>query len=169
MNYHNITHDDMKNGDGIRVVLWVAGCEHNCPECHNPETHNYDGGIPFDTEALYELRRELSKDYISGITFSGGDPLAPKNREEVSNLIYWVRQCFPSKTIWIYTGYKYEQLVFEGNYSACHILKNIDVLVDGRYIKELRDTNLKWRGSSNQRVLDMKQTLETGREVLHCE
>lgn len=169
MFYHNITHDDMNNGDGIRVVLWVAGCEHHCPECQNPETHDYESGIPFDEEAMVELATELKKDYVSGITFSGGDPLAPKNRIEVAELIHWVRENFPTKTIWVYTGYKYEQLTFEGNFFACYILKNIDVLVDGRYNKDLRDVNLKWRGSKNQRVLDMKKTLETGREVLHCE
>ena len=169
MNYHNITHDDMNNGDGIRVVLWVAGCEHHCPECQNPETHDYESGIPFDDEALYEIAKELHKDYVTGITFSGGDPLAPKNRSEVLYIINWIRTYYPTKTIWLYTGYKYEQLVFEGNYKTCQILKNIDVLVDGRYNKDLRDVNLKWRGSKNQRVLDMKKTLETGREVLHCE
>lgn len=169
MNYHNITTDDMNNGDGLRVVLWVAGCEHHCPECQNPQTHNYESGIPFDDNALNELRKELSKDYIAGITLSGGDPLAPKNREIVADIVYWVRYNFPDKTIWVYTGYKYEQLVFEGNFSACFILKNIDVLVDGRYKKDLRDVNLKWRGSSNQRVLDMKKTLQAGREVLWCD
>ena len=169
MNYHNITKDDMNNGDGIRVVLWVAGCEHHCPECQNEQTWDYFSGIPFDDNALQELRKELSKDYVSGITFSGGDPLASRNRIMVSSIISWVKEFFPDKTIWLYTGYKYEQLVFEGNHKVCQILKNIDVLVDGKYIKELRDVNLKWRGSKNQRVLDMKKTLETGREVLHCE
>ena len=169
MFYHNITHDDMNNGDGIRVVLWVAGCEHNCPECQNPETHDYKGGIPFDDEAMNEIFVELNKDYVTGITFSGGDPLAPKNRFQVSHLVEWIKRKFPNKTIWVYTGYTYEHLLSEGDPRTDFVLKSIDVLVDGRYNKDLRDVNLKWRGSKNQRVLDMKKTLETGREVLHCE
>lgn len=172
MNYHNITKDDMNNGDGIRVVLWVAGCEHHCPECQNEQTWDYDSGIPFDQKALDELREELSKDYVSGITLSGGDPLAPKNRREVADIIYWVRNNFPNKTIWVYTGYIYELLSFiagtfgESTYS---ILKDIDVLVDGRYNKDLRDVNLKWRGSSNQRVIDVQKSLSTRNIVLHCD
>lgn len=169
MNYHNITKDDMNNGDGLRVVLWVAGCEHHCPECQNQQTWDYNSGILFDEKALLELRKELNKDYVSGITLSGGDPLAPKNRDMIFSIIQWVRGSFPDKTIWLYTGYKYEQICFEGNYVACCILKNIDVLVDGRYMKDKIDINLKWRGSSNQRVLDMKKTLETGKEVLWCD
>lgn len=169
MFYHNITHDDMNNGDGIRVVLWVAGCEHHCPECQNPETHDYESGIPFDSEAISEIFDELNKDYVSGITFSGGDPLAPDNRFEVAKLIDLIKILYPTKTIWLYTGYTYEQLMSEGENFSCFILKNIDVLVDGRYNKDLRDVNLKWRGSKNQRVLDMKKTLKEGREVLHCE
>lgn len=169
MNYHNITKDDMKNGDGIRVVLWVAGCEHYCHECHNKQTWSYESGIYFDDLALDELRKELSKSYVSGITFSGGDPLAPRNREEVLNIIKWVREYFPDKTIWVYTGYKYEQLLFEGNHLAVAIIKNTDVLVDGEYKNHLRDTNLKWRGSSNQRVIDVKKSLEKCGAVLHCD
>lgn len=169
MNYHNITKDDMNNGDGIRVVLWVAGCEHHCPECHNPETWGYESGIPFDFIAENEIIAELDKDYISGITLSGGDPLAPNNRKRILFTVRWIKKHYPRKTIWLYTGYKYEQLVFEGDSDVIQILKNIDVLVDGRYEKDLRDTSLKWRGSSNQRVLDMKKTLQTGREVLYCD
>lgn len=169
MFYHNITHEDMKNGDGIRVVLWVAGCEHHCPECQNPETWDYDSGIPFDNLAIEEIVTELKKDYVAGITFSGGDPLAPQNRYEVLQIIQWIRKYMPEKTIWIYTGYKYEQLVFEGNYITCQILKNIDVLVDGRYVKELRDVNLKWRGSKNQKVIDVQKSLKENKIVLWCD
>lgn len=169
VNYHNISKDDMNNGDGIRVVLWVAGCEHHCPECQNPQTWDYNSGIPFDDSAILEIHHELNKDYISGITFSGGDPLAPENCKEVLRLIRYIKNCFPEKTIWVYTGYKYEQLMFEGKYAPTQILKAIDVLVDGRYKKDKRDVSLKWRGSKNQRVLDMKKTLETGRAVLWCD
>lgn len=169
MNYHNISKDNMNNGDGVRVVLWVSGCEHHCPECHNPETWNYSSGINFDGNALAEIYDELSKDYVNGITFSGGDPLAPQNREFVEHIIKWISKCFPNKTIWVYTGYKYEQLCFEGNYYVISILKNTDVLVDGKYKKDLRDTDLKWRGSKNQRVIDVQKSLREGRAVLWCD
>lgn len=171
MNYHNITKDDMNNGDGIRVVLWVAGCEHHCPECHNPETWCYNSGIPFDYSALKELREELRKDYVSGITISGGDPFAPENRRATTGIVHWVRENFPSKTIWIYTGYTYEELIGIGIVDP-HIwcvLLEFDVLVDGKYNKDLRDTSLKWRGSSNQRVIDMKKSLSRMEVVLHCD
>lgn len=168
MNYHNITHDDMKNGDGLRVVLWVSGCSHRCPECQNQETWDYFSGIPFDDYALQEISEELQKDYISGITFSGGDPLSTINMQEVLHLMLWVKKYYPEKTIWVYTGYTYEKLLdLGGLYNI--ILNNCDVLVDGEYKKDLRDVNLKWRGSSNQRVIDVKKSLKEGKVVLHCE
>ena len=169
MRYHNISKCDMNNGEGIRVVLWVSGCEHCCEECHNEKTWDYNSGIEFDASALDEIIEELEKDYVSGITFSGGDPLAPYNREMTMALVNWVRINYPHKTIWVYTGYKYEQLVFEGNFANTIILKSIDVLVDGKYEKDLRDTSLKWRGSRNQRVIDVKKSLEKGEAVLHCD
>lgn len=169
MNYHNITKDDMNNGDGLRVVLWVAGCPHHCPECQNPQTWDYDSGIQFDDSALAELRYELRKDYISGITLSGGDPLAPKNRYTVLKIVEWVKRTFPTKTIWLYTGYKYDALIFEGNYEAVQIIRNCDVIVDGEYKKDLRDVNLKWKGSKNQRVINVQESLRTGGIVLHTQ
>ena len=152
MHYHNITKDDMLNGDGLRVVLWVAGCAHACPGCHNPETWDAAGGIPFDQAAKDELFAELEKDYISGVTFSGGDPLFPGNRETVGALCREIRQRFPDKTIWMYTGYRWEQI------SELAILDTVDVLVDGRFEQALADTALHWRGSANQRLIDVQRT-----------
>ena len=152
MNYHNITKDDMLSGDGLRVVLWVAGCAHACPGCHNPETWEADSGIPFDQAAKDELFAELEKDYISGVTFSGGDPLFPGNRETVGALCREIRQRFPDKTIWMYTGYRWEQI------SELAILDTVDVLVDGRFEQALADTALHWRGSANQRLIDVQRT-----------
>ncbi|MFQ7240887.1 anaerobic ribonucleoside-triphosphate reductase activating protein [Agathobaculum sp.] len=152
MHYHNITKDDMLNGDGLRVVLWVAGCAHACPGCHNPETWEADSGIPFDQAAKDELFAELEKDYISGVTFSGGDPLFPGNRETVGALCREIRQRFPDKTIWMYTGYRWEQV------SELAILDTVDVLVDGRFEQALADTALHWRGSANQRLIDVQRT-----------
>lgn len=152
MHYHNITKDDMLNGDGLRVVLWVAGCAHACPGCHNPETWEADSGIPFDQATKDELFAELEKDYISGVTFSGGDPLFPGNRETVGALCREIRQRFPDKTIWMYTGYRWELI------SELAILDTVDVLVDGRFEQALADTALHWRGSANQRLIDVQRT-----------
>ena len=110
MRYHNITKDDMLNGDGLRVVLWVAGCEHHCKDCQNPVTWDINGGIVFDENAKQEIFNELEKPYISGITFSGGDPLHIKNREDVGMLINEISKKFPSKTIWVYTGYEWNDV-----------------------------------------------------------
>ena len=163
MNYHNITTEDFLNGDGLRTVLWVAGCDHHCPFCQNPETHDPCGGILFDHAAYVELQENLKKDYISGITFSGGDPLYKRNRETVTDLAKEIRAQFPNKTIWCYTGSKYEDV------KDLEIMEYIDVLVDGEFIQALKDDKLYWRGSSNQRVIDIPKTRETGNICLHCE
>lgn len=150
MNYHNITKDDMLNGEGLRVVLWVAGCSHYCDECQNPITHNPKGGIPFDVNARIELYKELNKPYIQGVTFSGGDPLHPCNRDEITNIAKFIKGVWKDKDIWCYTGYTYEEV------KDLEVLKYIDVLVDGEFVKELKDNNLEWVGSSNQRVIRLK-------------
>lgn len=163
MNYHNITKDDMLNGDGLRTVLWVSGCRLHCKNCQNPETWDYNSGILFDDKAEKELFDSLNHDYISGITFSGGHPLDPNNYQTVLDLCKKFRSVFDnSKTIWIYTGYTWEQV------KDLEIMQYIDVLVDGAFIEELKDEKLYWRGSSNQRVVDVQKTLQTGQIVLHC-
>ena len=183
INYHNITHDDMNNGDGLRVVLWLSGCSHHCYNCQNPQTWNPDSGIPFDESAKEEIFNELSKDYISGITFSGGDPLYENNLDEVLKLVKEIRISFPEKSIWLYTGYdfdllnskynEYKYTPFAANadewLTRWEIISNINVLVDGEYIDEQRDITLKWRGSSNQRVIDVKQSLTQNKIVLYCD
>ena len=161
MRYHNITKDDMRNGDGLRVVLWVAGCSHCCRECQNPLPWDPDGGLPFTETEKQELFAELEKSYISGITFTGGDPLYKTNEPEITALAKEIRERFPSKTIWLYTGFEWEQLFNH------EILTYIDVLVDGRYVKELRDTQLHWRGSSNQHVINVQESLQKGCMVLY--
>lgn len=155
MRYHNITKDDMLNGDGLRVVLWVAGCSHCCRECHNPVTWDPDGGLPFDENAKQEIFGQLEKEYISGITFSGGDPLHSANRSEVRNLMAEIREKYPDKTIWLYTGDVWENIMNDA------IMKYVDVLVDGEFVVEEKDTSLHWKGSRNQRVIDVQRTLES--------
>ncbi|MBR5304401.1 MAG: anaerobic ribonucleoside-triphosphate reductase activating protein [Candidatus Gastranaerophilales bacterium] len=162
MNYHNITKDDMLNGDGLRVVLWVSGCTHCCDGCQNPETWEVSSGIEFDASAKEELFEALEPDYISGITFSGGDPLHPFNRAEVLGIAKELKEKMPSKTVWLYTGFLWEEI------KDAIDLSSIDVLVDGEFKQELNDNNLKWIGSSNQRIIDVQATLKEDSIVLHC-
>lgn len=161
MRYHNITKDDMLNGDGLRAVLWVAGCNHNCRKCHNPVTWDIRGGLAFDEAAREELFAELAKPYISGITLSGGDPLHPDNREDIGRLIDEICERFPNKTIWLYTGYDWEEV------EHLPYLKKVDVVVDGEFKNNLKDKRLHWKGSANQRVIDVWPTFMTGQIVLH--
>lgn len=162
MRYHNITKDDMLNGDGLRVVLWVSGCSYCCKDCHNPVTWDPNGGLPFDRAAREELFAKLDKDYISGVTFSGGDPLHTNNREEIGRLAAEIKERFPEKTIWLYTGAQWESI------RDIPWLGLIDVLVDGEFEVEKKDATLKWKGSSNQRVIDVKASLAEDRVVLHA-
>lgn len=183
INYHNITHDDMNNGDGLRVVLWLSGCSHHCYNCQNPQTWNPDSGIPFDESAKQEIFTELSKDYISGITFSGGDPLHENNLDEVLKLVRDARTSFPDKTIWLYSGYdfdllnskynEYKYTPFAANadewLTRWEIISNVDVLVDEEYIDEQKDLTLKWRGSKNQHVINVKESIKNNKIILYCD
>lgn len=162
MNYIDIYKNDTTNGPGVRVVLWVSGCSHHCKECHNPQTWDENAGNYFDKTAKKDLFDALAKPYIKGITFSGGDPLYSTNVLTILELVTEIREKFPQKDIWLYTGYTYEDLM-EINSPQMNIrreiLKNIDVLIDGEFIIDKKDLRLKWRGSSNQRVIDMPKTL----------
>ena len=177
MNYHNITYPDQNNGDGLRVVLWLSACNHHCFNCQNPQTWDVNSGIPFDESAKEELFRELDKDYISGLTLSGGDPLHEANLDGVLNLVNEIRLLFPNKTIWIYSGYRWSEIFNDEIYltKECtgwkrrKIVNQCTVMVDGRYIDSQRDITLKWRGSSNQRVIDIQQSLQKGEIVLWTE
>ena len=174
MNYHNITYPDMNNGDGLRVVLWLSGCSHHCYNCQNPQTWDVNSGIPFDESAKGELFRELSKDYISGLTLSGGDPLHEANLDGVLDLVNKIRLSFPNKTIWIYSGYQWSEIFNDGVYLTrdCagwkrrEIVKKCDVMIDGKYMDSLRDPQLKWKGSSNQHVINIEKSMIKGEIVL---
>lgn len=162
MRYHNITKDDMLNGDGLRVVLWMAGCSHGCYKCQNPITWDPKGGLLFDEEAKAELFEALGKSYTSGVTFSGGDPLFMESRSDLLKLVKEIKEKFPTKTMWLYTGYLWEEV------KDLEIVSYLDVLVDGRFIYEQFDATLLWKGSANQRVIDVQQTLAMGKVVLHA-
>ena len=155
----------MNNGDGLRVVLWVAGCSHCCKECQNPMTWDPNGGLPFDEAAKKEIFDQLDKSYISGITFSGGDPLHSANRDGVLALAKEIREKYPDKTIWLYTGYCWKDIYEE------EIVNYLDVVVDGEFKIEEKDNTLMWKGSKNQKVIDVRRTLGSPdilTPILHC-
>ena len=159
--YHNILHDDMRNGPGLRVVLFLSGCAHHCVGCHNPQTWDPKSGIEFDQSAWDEIMEQLSKSYINGITFSGGDPLNPLNQSLVRNLCEYIRKVYPDKNIWLWTGFTWETIENK------EILEYLDVLIDGQFKETLHDPRLKWCGSSNQRVIDVQRSLKEEKIVLY--
>ena len=153
MRYHNITKDDMLNGSGLRVVLWLSGCDHGCQGCHNKITWDSSNGILFDSAAEKEIFELLDKDYISGITLSGGDPLFLSNREDVTAFAKKIKEQYPTKSIWLYTGYLWEEI------NTLPITAYINVVIDGQFVEELKNSRLKWIGSSNQRIIDVQKSL----------
>lgn len=163
MNYVKISKMSISNGVGIRVVLWVSGCSHHCDGCHNPQTWNENAGKKFTEETLAILDSELSKPYVRGVTFSGGDPLFEYNRECIYEIIKHIREKFPDKDIWLWTGYLWEEI------KHLDVIKYVDVLIDGEYDKSKRDITLAWRGSSNQKVINVKESLKKNRIVLYCD
>lgn len=165
MNYHKIEKFSVENGNGIRVVLWISGCSLHCRGCQNPHTHSFKSGKLFDEAAKQELFEALDKPYIQGITFSGGHPLEPENVEEVISLAREIKEKFPTKDIWLYTGYLWEEIYYK---QIARILLYIDVLIDGEFIEEQKDLTLLWRGSSNQRVIDVQESLKKGGIILYC-
>ena len=164
MNYHNIKTDDMLNGDGLRVTCWVSGCNMGCFNCYNPQTWDFNSGIPFTEDTMQEILYDLSKPYIKGCTLSGGHPLDPHNAPKVLEIVKRVKMVFPNKDIWIYSGYVWEDII--NDETLREILKYTDVLVDGAYIDELRDISLPFRGSSNQRIIDVPKSLEQNKVIL---
>jgi len=153
----------MLNGSGLRVVLWVSGCNHHCPGCHNPITWDAEDGLDFDETAKEELFAELRKEYISGITFSGGDPLHEKNLMEITALAEEIKERFPDKNIWLYTGAMYEDI------EKLPVFACVDVCVDGEFIEKEMDPKLLWKGSKNQRVIDVKESKKREKTILYCE
>ena len=167
MRYHNITTDDMRNGDGLRTVLWLAGCDHYCIGCHNRNTWNPNNGLDFDNKAEDELFEKLKPDYISGLTLSGGDPLFIDNRSEVLRLVGNVKRIYPNKTIWLYTGYTWEEINTMVDITPYHIIRFVDVLVDGKFRESMADIKYPWAGSSNQRVIDVRRSIEEGEVIIY--
>lgn len=151
----------MLNGDGLRVVLWVSGCNRRCEDCQNPQTHDRYSGIPFDEAAEKELFDALKPDYISGLTLSGGHPLEWYNIAECERICKKFKLMFPKKTIWLYTGLKWNVVKYY------KIMKYIDVVVDGPFLPKYKDNNYPWAGSTNQKVIDVQKSLKSKEVVLH--
>lgn len=156
MNFHKITRNDVANGIGIRTVLWVSGCSHHCKGCHNPETWDINSGKLF-TEDDYNTLIEYTKpDYVNGLTLSGGDPFHILNRDYLVELLVRFKEQLPNKSIWSYTGYSWDDI------KNTALIKNLDVLVDGKFIESKKDVSLDYCGSYNQRVIDVQKSLKSG-------
>ena len=166
MYYGNIKYYDISNGDGVRTSLFVSGCNHHCKGCFNEVAWDFNYGKEFSYNTLKEILNSLKPDYIAGLSILGGEPLDYKNINAVSTIVEVVRKSFPNKSIWVYTGYTYEELLERNNLFTSLILNKIDALVDGKFIEELKDISLKFRGSSNQRIIDMNKTRELGEITL---
>lgn len=160
MNYMQIDKTSISNGLGVRTVLWCAGCSIHCPGCHNPSTWGFNSGKPFNKETKRELFKMLDKPYIKGITFSGGNPL--DSFPEVFTLCKEIKETFPTKDIWLYSGYTFEDIT---ETMMSMVLEYVDVLVDGPYIAEQRDITLAFRGSANQRIINVQETLKQGKII----
>ena len=156
MNYAKIKPVDVANGEGVRVSVFVSGCPHHCKGCFNQELWNYDAGQEFTYNTVVDIIKLCSKSYITGLSLLGGEPLDPNNLQNMTLLAYKFKQIFPNKTIWCYTGYRFEEV------SHLNIMKYLDVVVDGKFVQCLKDPRLKFRGSSNQRIIDVKKTLGSG-------
>lgn len=167
MNYCNIKYCDIANGEGVRTTLFVSGCTNRCEECFQPETWDFHYGEPFTEDVENRIMESLKPFYVNGLTLLGGEPFEPSNQKALVGFVRRVRETFPEKNIWCFTGFTLEELLREGSHPRCgvtdELLSMIDVLVDGRYVKELKDISLRFRGSSNQRLINLPKTLQEGR------
>lgn len=170
MNYGAVKYCDIANGLGCRTVLFVSGCRNACKGCFQPETWAFDYGKPFDETIQNEILKSLEPSYVQGITLLGGDPFEEENQEALVPFMRKVKECYPDKNVWAYTGYVYDKDLIPGGRKHTEnteeLLSMIDILVDGPFVQEKKNLMLKFRGSENQRVLDIKKTLETGKIIL---
>jgi anaerobic ribonucleoside-triphosphate reductase activating protein len=173
MNYAGIKYTDIANGLGCRTVLFVSGCRNHCKDCFQPHTWDFDYGEAFDEKVQQEILDSLAPSYVQGLTLLGGEPFEPENQVELVKFVRRVKKQYPKKDIWAFTGYVYDVDLIEGGRKYCEVtdelLSMLDVLVDGPFIAEQKNLMLKFRGSANQRVLDMKKTLKSGEIVLYME
>ena len=167
MNYAEIKNFDIANGEGVRVSLFVSGCTHHCKNCFNPETWSFDYGEPFTAETEDKIISELEPDYINGLSLLGGEPFEPANQAVLLPFLRRVKERFPDKTVWCYTGYLFDTELLSESRARCEhtdeMLSLIDVLVDGEFVQELYNISLQFRGSSNQRIIDVQKSLNSGK------
>ena len=172
MNYANIKTYSIENGTGVRVSLFVSGCTHHCKNCFNAEAWDFEYGKPFTKETEDEVIEDLRPDYMAGITLLGGEPMEPVNQRGLISLIRRIREELPQKTIWIYSGYVYEDFK-DGGRAHCEVTDEIlslcDILVDGPFVEEKKNISLRFRGSENQRIIDLKKTRAEGKVILAME
>lgn len=169
-NYSKIKTFDIANGEGIRTSIFFSGCEHYCKNCFNSELWDFNVGQSFTKEVYESKIKPTMNEHITGISILGGEPLHPNNITATFNLVKWFKEDFPKKTIWLWSGYTWEELTSKSNSNYkinIGILNNIDVLVDGKYVDELRDISLKWCGSTNQRVINIQESLKENKIVLY--
>lgn len=171
MNYGEIKNYDIANGEGVRVSLFVSGCTHHCKNCFNPETWSFEYGKPFTKETEDYIIECLTPDYIDGLSLLGGEPFEPQNQEVLLPFLRKVKNELPNKNIWCYTGYLFDRELLSESRARCEftdeMLSLIDVLVDGEFVQAMHDISLAFRGSSNQRIIDVQKSLETGEVKLH--
>lgn len=170
MNYAKINKNDIANGIGVRVTLFVSGCTHFCKSCFNSEAWDFNYGQPFTTEVEEELLEALAPSWIDGLTLLGGEPMEPQNQRALLPFLKRIKEMYPKKTIWCFSGYTLEDELLKDSRARCEVtdemLSFIDVLVDGEFVEELKDISLRFKGSSNQRLIDLKPTLATGKVVI---
>lgn len=169
MNYGVIKKRDIADGPGVRVSLFVSGCTHHCNGCFNPDTWDFDYGKPFTSETEQEILDLLAPDFIAGLTLLGGEPMEPSNQRALLPLLQKIHTRYPTKTVWCYSGYRLEELM-AGGVAHCEVtdelLSYINVLVDGEFVQELYDIRLRFRGSANQRLIDLDRTRASGTVVI---
>ena len=164
MRYNKIRKMDISDGPGVRVSVFMQGCVFNCKNCFNPETHDFNGGKEFTDETVEHILDLCDKDFIAGLSILGGEPMHPKNIEGTTKLAESFKKRFPNKTLWVWSGF-----LFDRDLKDKEVMKYIDVLVDGQYQDELHDFRLEWRGSSNQRVIDVQKSLKKDEVIIYSE
>lgn len=165
MRYNKIRKMDISNGPGVRVSIFMQGCEFHCKNCFNAETWNFKGGKEFTDETINRVLELSEKDYVAGLSILGGEPMNPKNIEGTIELARAFKKKFPKKTVWVWSGFLYDDIMERNK----EVFDYIDVLVDGQYDDSLHNPTLQWKGSSNQRVIDVKKTKKSGKVTLFCD